>query len=366
MQPPISYTPDIETPTEDEVETIRGLEDALRQIFETTAENSGHAVRAVHAKSHGLIEAELEVLPDLPPELAQGLFAAAGRYPAVLRISTNPGDVLPDTVSVPRGIALKVMGVEGERLPGADQGASQDFILVNGPVFAAKGPAEFLKNLKLLAKTTDRATWAKEALSKVLRGTEKALEAVGGESSTLKTLGGAPNVHPLGETYFSQVPFRYGAYVAKLQLVPVSEPLTRHTGFEIDAGEDPDAVRHAVDVAMQAGEGIWELRVQLCRDLDKMPIEDASALWEEELSPFQTVAHLRARPQRGWSEARSEVVDETLRFSVWTGLAAHRPLGAVNRARKPTYDLSAEFRQTFNRCPIHEPQSVNLSEDRRS
>ena len=48
-------------------------------------------------------------------------------------------------------------------------------------------------------------------------------------------------------------------------------------------------------------------------------------------------------------------VDEAMRFSVWTGLAAHRPLGNINRARNEPYRHSARFRERFNGCPIHEP-----------
>ena len=50
-----------------------------------------------------------------------------------------------------------------------------------------------------------------------------------------------------------------------------------------------------------------------------------------------------------------ERVDEEMRFSIWTGLAAHRPLGNVNRARNEPYRHSAQFRERFNHCPIHEP-----------
>ncbi|MDB5665687.1 MAG: catalase [Cypionkella sp.] len=360
MQPAIPYSAHVETAAPDEAETIQGLKGALTEILETTSAHYGHAVRSVHAKSHGLIAATLEVLPDLPEELAQGVFANPGLFQAVLRISTNPGDLLPDSISLPRGIALKVIGVEGDRLEDSP-GGSQDFIMVNGPVFAAKDPESFLKNLKLLAKTTDRATWAKVALSSVLRGTEKALEAVGGESGILKALGGAPNVHPLGETYYSQTAFRHGDYVAKYQLVPASPNLTRLTGAEIDPGDDPDAIRKQVDIAMMGG-GTWDFRVQLRRDAKNMPVEDATVQWSEEISPFQTVARLHAAPQRGWTDARAALVDDSMRFTVWTGLEAHRPLGAINRVRKPVYDMSSAFREQFNHCPIHEPTAIVLPE----
>ncbi len=198
MKDPIRYTTDLEEREADEADTVAGLEDALRQIMETTARDLGHAIRSVHAKSHALIVGTLTVLPDLPPDLAQGLFARPGEHPALLRISTNPGDLLPDSVSLPRGVGLKVLDVEGARLPGSEDATTQDFLMVNGPAFAAKSAKQFLGNLQLLAKTTDRAEWAKTALSAVLRAAEKGLEAVGGESAALKTLGGAPTVHPLG------------------------------------------------------------------------------------------------------------------------------------------------------------------------
>ena len=42
-------------------------------------------------------------------------------------------------------------------------------------------------------------------------------------------------------------------------------------------------------------------------------------------------------------------------FSPWHGLAAHRPLGSVTRARRMAYPVSAGFRVERNGCPIHEP-----------
>jgi hypothetical protein len=354
LDAPIRYRDDLEKPEDGEAETSRELNEALHSILETTSADYGHAVRSVHAKSHGLLEAEFEVLGGLPGELAQGLFAEPGRYKAVLRISTNPGDILDDSISVPRGLALKVLDVKGARLPGAE-GATQDFVMVNGPVFSAGSARQFLGSLKLLAKTTDKAEWAKKALSAVLRGAESALEAVGGESATLKTLGGAPNVHPLGETYFTQTAYRHGDHVAKLQLVPVSHSLKALRGTIIDVAGKPNGVRDAVVREMFVHGGEWELRVQLCRDEASMPIEDPSVPWDEEKSPFVTVARLVAPAQTAWSEARSRKVDDGMRFSVWTGLEAHRPLGVINRVRKPAYEMSAGFRGRFNGCPIHEP-----------
>ena len=134
---PIPFDPSIEKPEDDESQVRQELIETLHSISETTFENSGHAIRSVHAKSHALIVADVEVLDGLPSEFAQGLFAKHGRYQGVMRFSTNPGDILDDSVSAPRGLALKVIGVEGERLPGSEGDETQDFVMANAPAFAA-------------------------------------------------------------------------------------------------------------------------------------------------------------------------------------------------------------------------------------
>ncbi|MEJ8308153.1 catalase family protein [Agrobacterium larrymoorei] len=351
---PIRYSATLETIRDNEAETVSGLIEQFDTILETTAKNYGHAVRSVHAKAHGLIEAEMAVKPDLPPELAQGLFATPGRHKAYMRLSTNAGDILPDAVSLPRGMALKVLDVEGQRLSGA-QGSTQDFVMVNGPVFQAPNAEKFLSSLKLLAKTTDKMEGTKVVMSSVLQTVNKGLEAVGVSSPTIQSLGGAPDVDPLGETYFSVTPFRYGDYVAKFRLQPVSPDLTKRTGSEIDVSVREDAIRETVQAEMQESHGVWEFQVQLCRDVEKQPIEDPTVEWKEDEAPFVTVATITALPQDSWSDEKVQKVDEEMRFSVWTGLADHQPLGNINRARKETYLHSAEFRAKFNGCPFHEP-----------
>ena len=358
MPQPVRYSPAVETIQPDEHETIGQLEEQFQQIQDTTARDYDHAVRAVHAKAHGIAKGTLTIRDGLPPELAQGLFASPSRYDAILRISTNAGDILDDDIALPRGLALKVMGVEGERLPGSEGDTTQDFIMVNGPVFSAPDADAFLKNLKLLAKTTDRAEGAKKILSSVLQGTNTVLSAVGIESPTIQQLGGAPQVHPLGETYYSQTPSRFGDYIGKWQLVPVSPELTSRTDEIIDIAGRPDAIREEVKRGLVEGGGTWELRVQLNTDLDTMSIEDSTKPWDEQESPFRTVATLEVPAQIAWRHGESDRLDDALAFNIWHGLAAHRPLGGINRARNETYVKSADFRRSSNGCPMQEPRSL--------
>lgn len=188
---PVHYSADVEEHQPDEQKTIRELNETFDVILGKTSTDYGHAVRAVHAKAHGILKTTFTVHAGLALELALGVFAQPGAYDAHLRISTNAGDILPDAVSLPRGVALKVVGVAGERLPGA-QGDTQDFIMVNGPIFQAKTAEKFLGSLKMLAKTTDRMEGTKKAMSTVPQGVNTALETVGVSSTTVQSMGGAP------------------------------------------------------------------------------------------------------------------------------------------------------------------------------
>lgn len=353
---PVRYDPSLEQVQPDEAETIARLTESLRSISETTFQDYGHAVRSVHAKSHGLLKGTLRVLGHLPPTLAQGLFARPAEYPVVLRFSTNPGDVLDDSITVPRGLAVKVIGVEGARLPGSEPDSTQDFVMANAPVFTAADPKGFAGSLKLLARTTDTPQEVKKLVSAVLRGAEAVVETFGAESATLKSMGGHPSTHILGETYWSQAPLRHGDYVAKYSIAPLAPALQALKDAPVETSGRPDALREEVNAFFREQDGEWELRVQLLTNTETMPVEDASVPWPEEESPYIPVARISVPRQPAWNAERSREIDDGMAFSPWHGLEAHRPLGGIMRARRLAYEDSARFRGTRNGCPIHEPR----------
>ena len=355
---PLPYQASFEKPEDGEAETIHGLIETLEKISHTTFEDTKHGLRGVHAKSHGLLTGEVRVLDNLPPVLAQGLFSTGGSYPAVLRLSTVPGDVLDDKVSTPRALAIKLIGVPGERLPGSEGDSTQDFVMVNGPAFGAPDAKHFLKNLKLLASTTDKGESLKKAFSALARGTEKIVEAFGGKSGTVIAMGGHPETNILGETFYSQVPALYGPYIAKFSIAPASPALKALTNAPVDLHNKPNGICDAVNDYFSDHDALWELRVQLCTDVDAMPIEDASVPWPEDKSPFITVAHIHVPRQVAWSKERSVAIDDGMSFSPWHGLAAHRPLGSIMRVRKVVYDVMSKIRARQNKVPIAEPTSL--------
>ena len=61
----VRYTPAVEQPEFNKAESARGLIETPRSISDQTLADSGHAMRNVHAKAHGILHAELEVAASL-------------------------------------------------------------------------------------------------------------------------------------------------------------------------------------------------------------------------------------------------------------------------------------------------------------
>ena len=355
---PLRFHPSFETIPENEDEVQQGLSETMLSIARRTQADTGHAYRAVHAKAHGYLKATFEVLPNLSPALAQGLFATPATYDAILRFSTTPGDILHDNISVPRGAALKVLNVPGARLPGSEDETTQNYVLGNSPSFQVATAEGFLKQLKPMAAITGHITPLKHVVSVVSRTAEAALEMVGQKSATLTTLAGQARTELLGDSFFSQAPLLHGDYFCKVALSPVSTELTALSQKTLDVSGRPDAIRDSIQAYFRACAAVWELRVQLATSLDSMPIEDAATMWPESESPYLPVARISAVPQDTWSDGLREFVEDHLAFNPWTGLAAHRPLGSIMRARRPSYAAARAYRAKSNNVQIHEPTSL--------
>ena len=355
--PPVPYAPAVEQVPADEPETIDKINRMMVGMAQTVQQRHGKAMRATHAKATGLLKGELVVPEGLPAELAQGMFARPGRYDVLVRYSQGPSNPVPDRASGQRGMALKVLGVEGEHVAGSREQTTQDWILAPDPAFINATAKTFLLNFKLGASNTPGLP--DEVIigaSYAARGVEAALEAVGLENGTLKLLGREP-LHPVSHPYYSQTPSRYGDYLAKVAAFPTDDTLAAVGNPHVDTSQDDDAFRDVM-VAFFARHGAaFDLRVQLCTNLETMPVEDASVQWPEEQSPYRTVARLTLPPQDSFSDGRFRYFEQRLAFNPIHALAAHRPLGGVQRARMQAYLHTQDFRQQQNGVSPAEPGS---------
>ena len=363
-QPYVRYSDDAEFKQPDEQrlidETIASFERMRRKVFD----KHRHAMRGAHAKGHGVLKGELTIYDNLPVALAQGLFRAPRTYPVIIRFSTAPGDIMPDGVSSFRGMAIKVIGVEGRKFLEQEADAlTQDFLTINHPVFPSGDVAGYLKEQLLQEKVmVNTPEEVQQLLTTALRTANAVTEKVGLELYPTALGITRPETHILGETYYTAAALRYGDYIAKINVVPVSESLQPLIGKQIETN-DPSVLRDLVVAFFCNYAAEYELRAQLCTNLERMPVEDASIRWSEDESLYQPIAKVTIPMQEAYSPARRVYVDEVLSFSAWHCIPEHRPLGSIQRVRMKAYELSSLYRHQMNQQPRVEPCSIDEMPD---
>ena len=352
----LPYSDDVETISPDERDTFERITAVMGKAGDATEKRYGHYVRVSHAKAHGLVRGELRVLPDLPPELAQGLFATPKTYPAIVRLAHVPGELLDDRkVSTPRGLAIKILEVDGEMLPANAGARTQDWVLDTGKYFIAGDATKFLAEITATDASLPLPEAVKGAVSAVSHATNKALNAVGLNSANLDFFG-HPKLNPLTESYYSQAAIRYGDYIAKLAFIPDTAALRDFANRELDL-EDENGLRTAVVRWFREHAAEFTIAVQLCTDLDRMPVEHAGVEWPEDESPYRPVGRLVLPPQDAYSQELQNLV-EGLSFCPAHSLAAHRPLGSIMRARMHAYELLGKRRRERNGRTTTEPATL--------
>jgi hypothetical protein len=298
--------------------------------------------RSQHAKAHGCVKATVEIENDeLPVALRRGLFAESTEYLAWVRFSNGEFAVKPDGDKDVRGMALKVMNVEGARVAEDAAGTSQDILLINGPNLMVRNALEY-------GDFTRRAHEG-GALSVVgyffsLDPTEWRLR---GLANLLSILSRTVR-NPLESRYWTTTPVALGGTAMKLSARPCGG------AYASPDGDSPDALRAALRASLEAGEACFELLVQPQVDPRSMPIEDATVEWKESESPFVHAGWIRL-PRQTFESAAQEALCERMSFTPWHALEEHRPLGGINRARLSVYRSLSMMRNLMNRAPSVEP-----------
>jgi hypothetical protein len=356
----VRYSEDLESRRPDEDELIDKMVKVLHGNNEWAFKKYHHGIRDAHAKSHGILGGELTVYPDLPEELRQGLFATPATYPVIARLSTTAGAIRSDQIRGVHGLGIKVLGVHGPRALPDDTATTQDFVLVTHREFPfADVHAYYVKGMPLawlLARLPDPAL---KVITDSLAAADRVLPMVGISLPMALAVFTPPNTQILGDLFYSSAPLRYGDYVAKLCVVPLSTSVTSLQGQPVPRAAGGNAYRDEVVEFFRTNTAEYELRVQLCTDVNSMPIEDASVEWPESTSPYVGVAKITYPVQDAYSAERQVFGDDVLSFNSWRGLAAHRPMGSINRLKQKVYEASSNFRHEKNHVPRLEPTDID-------
>jgi hypothetical protein len=280
-------------------------------------------LRDAHPKMHGCVRGEFTVAPDLPRELAAGLFAESRSYPVWARFSNANAKVQPDAKGDIRGAALKLVGVEA------------DFLLISDDKFVVHDVAEF-----------------DEMVAALIGGPVKMLRFLLTHPRAAINLFPALRVfeNPLAIRYFSAVPYLLGDRAVKYCLTPREGEAHGHAPYH--AG--PDYLREAMVNQLAARDAVFDFGVQFQIDPYAMPIEDAGVTWDEGASPFHTLATLRI-PAQLFDTTEQREFGDNLSFNPWRCLPEHRPLGGIGRARRQVYSALSTFRHESNHAAQTEP-----------
>ncbi len=314
------------------------------QLRSEQARSGGIVQRDAHAKAHGCVKARFDVLASVPAPLQVGVFKPGASYPAWIRYSNGSGRSKNDRVGDGRGMAIKLMGVQGEKiLPEERAAKTQDFLMINHPVFFVRNAQDYIEfqqaviggnPFKFFFPGLNPLNW---------RSHEGAISA----AILAKTV-----LNPLDVRYWSMTPIKLGNAQAKFQVRPCD-------GFRIDSGAlslSPNYLRENMQGRLSGGEACFDFYLQPRTDPASMPIEDPTIEWTENQSVPVRVARITIPSQQFSSSGQMEFC-ENLSMNPWHALPELRPLGGINRVRRVVYDGISKFRHDANRAPRVEPET---------
>jgi Catalase len=314
------------------------LTDQLANTIEKSVRaryTTGRARRDVHSKSTGFLKAEFHVNDELPDDLAKGVFIPGKIYQAWIRFSNGSGNPdQSDNTHDARGMAIKLLGVPGEKILECDRNATtQDFIMINHPVFLTNDPQTYLSLV--------RKTGSNNPLTKLTIPFTLGLKG----ASLAKKLGHGKISNPLQVRYFSAVPYQLGIGPGR-RVIKFSVKPTSPTVDPIPDDPAHDYLRDAIRTTLEKHEVVMKFLVQP-RTSNSMSVEDCMTEWDETQAPFYEVANIRI-PKQNLAVPEQDELGENFSFNPWHALPEHRPLGSVNRMRKVVYERISRVRNDMN------------------
>lgn len=360
----VRYSPEIESIAPD-------LDELLPQIIEfwekkgresPKTEGTGRAVRGAHAKAFGVAKAEVEFLDDVPAPYAQGIYGRPGRHDALIRFSSAGNHLGTDAQLGPaQGFAIKIFDVDGTKLVDEEpQSSTFDLVLKNNPVFIASTARHYLVLQGIANDVGDYLARGKpgfhELLTDLLTGKDqfdRSDWAWDELFAFVRIATQTPVRNPLLSTFWTMGAVRHGDYVAKVRVAPAAENAAHVIHGDLDITSAPDVFGPTLVDELQAGAFDFDLQVQLCTDLNTMPVNDLTVEWPETLSPFVTVGRVHL-PRQDISGLENFEKGDVLAFNQWRVTSEHRPLGEIMNVRR-IYNASAKVRRMLNHQRQTEP-----------
>lgn len=326
---------------EDEAEQGEATRAAFQQLVEDY--RTTYVARGAHAKAHACLRAYFDVLQDIRSDYRHGVFSDPGRrYKTWVRFSNGHYDLRTsqDSENDARGMALKLMEIDGQPLEQSDAGnATQDFLMANTPVFFVRNMPDYNyfvanpENLKaFFFPGLNPFNWR---IKELFAG---------------KRVLSPPPASVLDPVYYSITPYRLGPHNIKFAARPCHNRNDAAPVMDEQAGAD--FLREQLREELNGAAACFIFRVQAQRaDKGGMSLDDATVEWSEQDAPFIPLATITI-PQQDFPDPEQAQFCENLSFAPWHALPEHRPLGQLNRLRRHAYPASSGYRHEQNRTEI--------------
>ncbi len=313
------------------------IEKSIREQY-----TAGNALRDAHPKAHGCIRADFHVSKNIPAQFAKGMFIPDRSYQAWIRFSNASNDASnADIKKDARGIAIKILGVSGQKiLESKKQATTQDFIMINHPVFFANDAKRYLSFMN----DVNSHNMVRKLHIPFALGFKGTMNALGARNSQI--------ANPLYVRYWSMVPYQLGLGNDR-QAVKYSVRACSMQPNNLPKNPSHDFLREALKKTLQSTDACMEFLIQP-RTSNQMLVEDSMTEWDEKAAPFYQVATIHI-PKQNFDTAEQNKFCENLSFTPWHALPEHKPLGAVNRMRKVIYENISRVRHDMNSALRQEP-----------
>ncbi|MEO6812323.1 MAG: hypothetical protein ABI172_00210 [Ginsengibacter sp.] len=309
-----------------EKKIISDISNIIKSSLENDYGRRKKMKRRLHAKSHGLLEAELIVEKNLPPSLQFGIFKTPKTFKALVRFSNGSPNVSDDYKKGVRGMSIKILNVDAPTLSLDHLGNTQDILLTNNKI-NFPGTVEMQKKA-IQVLFVSKLYFILILLSFKWRGLITFLR------------GQIQIANVLEQSYYSGTPYLFGEGQAiKWQAKHLKSSTSKMPENPIE-----NFLRERLSKDLSENEFYFDLCVQLQKDAQTEPIEDSAIEW---LTPFIKVATIRILQQNFNTTERKQNENHIL-FSPWHSIAAHRPLGGINRIRGEIYKEMALLRKKHN------------------
>ncbi len=327
-----------EYPPENENFYIDQMVSELKNQMDELFPRGTDMLRQAETKMHGCLRGTFSILPNLDPQYQIGIFAEQKSYDAIIRFSNAATGIKNDAAKDQRGIAVKLLGVEGEKLKHDEHmEKTQDFIGLNYETFVSKSVKEFSGVIK--AFTSGKLSLILFILNPFHWGL---MFRVAKANSKVGSV--------VEQNYYSTTAYQFGSQRAIKFMF--KSTLNYHT--PVPRQKDPDFLRHQLVAYLENADITFDFMVQFQEDADKMPIEDPTVKWN---SPFIKLATLHI-PGQVFDTQEIKEFAEKLSFNPWHSLPVHRPLGGLNRARLAIYSTLSRYRNRSNGIKTEEPANI--------